>query len=142
MSEVKRQVEEFIRQYARTNEGGDFEEMALCFAPVFVAGGPAGAQVVRRDDFAAALPKRKQMFEAWGQRSSNLMGVEVAEVDARRALATTEWRMNFELKDGKKDVLDVKSIFLVEESEGGWEIVLYQTCQDIFALVKERGWVG
>lgn len=140
MSQVTEQVEAFIEQYARTNEGGDYEAVTGSFASVFVAAGPAGVQVVRRDDFAAALPKRKQMFEAWGQKGSTLTNVEVTEVDARRALAMTEWRMEFELKDGRKEALDVKSIFLVEENAGRWEIVLYQACQDIMAMVRQRGW--
>ncbi len=139
---MKERVEELMRQYARTNEGGDYEQMARYFAPAFVAAGPAGAQVVKRDDFAAALPKRKQMFEAWGHRSSSLTRMEVTEIDPRRALVRTEWRMEFVLNDAKEEVLEVASIFLVEEREQRWEIVLYQACQDIAAMVKERGWIG
>ncbi|MDE3202329.1 MAG: DUF4440 domain-containing protein [Acidobacteriota bacterium] len=141
MSEVKVQMEAFFAEYARTNDGGDYEREAGYFAPAFVAAGPAGAQVVKRDDFAAALPKRKQMFEAWGQKGATLKNLEVTELDTRRVLAMTEWRMDFELKDGRKDALDVKSIFLVEENAGRWEIVLYQACQDIVALVRARGWM-
>ena len=141
MHENLQQVEEFIREYARASKGENVAEMAAYFAPAFVAVGPMCAQAVRREEFAAALPRRKQMFDSLGLRRTEMTGLEMTEMDARHVLARTRWRMTF-ARDGGDEALEVESLFLVERQPEGCAILAYLPCQDIMALMKGRGWMG
>jgi hypothetical protein len=139
MSVNLQKVDEFFEVFARTSKGSDVLAMAEQFAPVFLAGGPQGTQAVRREDFAAALPRRKQMFKSCGQKRSELAGVEATALDSRHALARTRWRMIFEREDGREAVLELESIYIVDTGKEKCEIVVYLACQDVAAMVKERG---
>ena len=128
MSEREQQVEraeEFLRRFERNSGRVESGEVLKQFGEEFLACGPEGSRAVRREMFAAALPKRQQMFAEMGLRSSELEGMEVTPLDARYTLARTRWRMVFEHGDEM-----VESTFLLEEASGEMRIVVYLSHRD------------
>jgi hypothetical protein len=93
---------------------------------------------VRAADFALALPKRKQIFDELGCRSTSLVSLEEAAMDARYVLAKTRWRIEFARESVEKSI-KVNSVFLVDTGQEPFRIVLYLASQDIFAVMREKG---
>src|SRR5882724_138956 len=85
----------FFRAFERENAAADVEGLARLYAPAILVAGPDGSQVVSRDDLLRAIPKRKQMFEAAGHRSTKLAGLQETRLDDRYTLARTEWQWQF-----------------------------------------------
>jgi hypothetical protein len=114
------------------------------FADVFMAANPQGTQAVRAVDFASVLPRRKQLFESLGHRSTELVSLRETRLDARFVMAATQWKMTF-ARDGNepRDII-VDSVYIVDTGEvsspdGNPRIVFYLASQDIMQVLKDRG---
>lgn len=130
-------VETFFRDYARDNASNDLAATLRHFAPTFLAGGPQGLQCVALEDFAKALPRRKQLFHGIGHHATSFADLQVTHLDNRFALARTGWNMQFTPPAGPLRAFLVHSTFLVDGGGDAPSIVLYLAHQDIFALLRE-----
>ena len=63
-------IEEFFRAFESNASSHDTAAQVSHFADVFMAANPQGAQVVRAGDFALALPRKKQLFDKLGCRTT------------------------------------------------------------------------
>ena len=88
-------VSRFLALYARETAEGNMPAVASHFADTFLFAGPSGAQPVRTIDFAAALPKRKALFDQLGSQPAKLTAVHETPLDSRYILARTRWRFCF-----------------------------------------------
>jgi len=128
----------FFGAFERDSAAADVEGLARLYAQNILVAGPNGSQVVSKDDLLRAIPKRKQMFEAAGHRSTTLAALQETKLDDRYTLARTEWRWQF---DAAAD-LTVPSTFIVDRSGDEPRIVLYMMHHDIARLLKERGLIS
>jgi hypothetical protein len=55
----KTEVKSFFTRYEAANATFDVEQLAACYAEVFMFGGPEGVQCVKKEDFLKVLPRRK-----------------------------------------------------------------------------------
>lgn len=132
-------VEEFLRHFTHHTNHADAPIQVSQFASTFLAAGPQGASCERRDDFGLAIPKRKQLFESVGLRSTELVRIEADSLGPRYSLARTQWKMLFESgTQAPKEIL-VESTYIVDTVLEPFQIVLYLAHQDIMAILKERG---
>ena len=129
----------FIRDYALHTDKGNVPELIACFADVFLAGGPQGAQPVRASDFALALPKRYKLFETMGCRSTELTGLQENWLDTRYVSARTEWQLTFERPGREPLPIVVQSTYLVDTGTEPFRILVYLAHSDIMAILKEHG---
>ncbi len=146
MHQPSEAMERFFRTFEANASGHDVEAQVSQFADVFMAAGPQGAQAVRASDFALAMPKRKQLFDRMGCRSTELVSLTEKRLDARYVLADTQWRMTFERADIAPQEVVVESVYIVDTGEAaeaggsdGGRIVFYLAKQDIMQIVRERG---
>jgi hypothetical protein len=139
MEDTHTAVEDFIRLFTHHNNQGDVPTQVSQFAATFLAAGPQGASCVRRDDFAVVLPKRKQLFESVGLRSTELVRIQTDALDARFSTARAQWRMLFARGTQPEQEVRVESTFLVDTGIEPFQIVLYLAHQDIMAVLKKRG---
>ena len=130
-------VEQFFQTYARHSDSGDIPALVACFAHTFLTAGPQGAQLTCASDFALALPKRKQLFDAIGCQSSTLVSVRQVPLDERYLLARTRWRLTFS-RPRPLDI-DVDSDFLIDTGGDQFKILLYLANQDIMAVLRDHG---
>jgi hypothetical protein len=128
----------FLRAFGRTDNPGEIAELARCFAETFIAAGPDGPTVIRQQDFALALPRRKKMFDEMGCRSTSLDTVVVTKLDDRYALAETTWLMRFAHGDQQMSNVSVGSTFILD-TKNELKILFYLSHQDIATVLRERG---
>jgi uncharacterized protein DUF4440 len=132
-------IEAFFRQFEERSAAGDVSGLVALFAPSFLMAGPAGTQVVKASDMTQVIPRRKQMFDAAGCRSTSLRSVEETPLDGRYSLVRTEWQWTFDRPDGGSADLTLPSSFIVERADEGARIVCYIMHADVAAILRERG---
>ena len=128
----------FMQTFARNSAEGNGAELVAQFADSFLYAGPAGNKWVRAGDFALALPKRKQVFEQAGHRSTELIDAQEFWLGERYVLVRTRWRFAFELPPSAPYTLDTESSFLVDAGAEPFRILVYVAHQDIVEMMRER----
>ena len=131
-------VEEFLKVFEHAEKHHEVETLVSRFAETFLVAGPDGARVVKASDFALILPKRQQMFEQMGHRSTKLESVVVTELDGRYVMAETKWRMTFADSEGQVSAVLLGSTYVLDTKDK-LAILLYLTHQDITTVLRERG---
>jgi len=136
-------VSRFLALYARETAEGNMPAVASHFADTFLFAGPSGAQPVQTIDFAAALPKRKALFDQLGSQPAKLTAVHETPLDSRYILARTRWRFCF-AADRTPTQFDTDSTFLIDtglpgSAETEFKILLYLPHQDIMQILRDRG---
>lgn len=139
MADKQNTVEQFFNLYTQHINQNDFAALVGQFAPTFVVGGPQGANCVRSQDFALALPKRKELFDKLGCGPTELVRVETEALDQRFCSARAAWKMAFTTDGGASKEVEVESTFVVDTGANPMQIVLYLAHQDIMGILKERG---
>jgi len=137
-------VEQFFRAFEANSAEGNMEAAAAQFAEVFMAAGPQGERVVRGSDFAAALPRRKQLFASLGCPAASLVSLRQTQLDQRYVMANAVWRFEFARgqSDGQpvqSEEIHVESMYIVDTAAEPFRIVFYLAHQDIMTILKERG---
>jgi hypothetical protein len=139
MEYVDDALSRFIRSFENNSASGNASEAGKQFAEQFLVVSPRGAQCVRSVDFAAALPKRKELFDSLGRQSSELIGLKKLRLDHRYALAKTRWRFIFQSLVYKPEVVEVESTFMIDTGVEPFQIILYLAHQNIMEILKQRG---
>jgi hypothetical protein len=129
----------FFEAFETAGAALDVDGLARLYAPAILVAGPNGSQVVSRDDLLRAIPKRKQLFDAAGHRSTRLVGLQETKLDDRYTLARTEWRWEFARPAGPPTDLTLPSSFLVEQANSETRIVVYLMHHDVTSELRERG---
>lgn len=133
------QIERFLQTYAHHSDKGDVPELIACFADVFLAAGPDGAQLIRSTDFALALPKRYKLFQAMGCRSTALTGVRQTWLDQRYVSVWTEWQLTFERPGTPPHPITVESTYLIDAGSEPFRILVYLAHSDIMKVLTQHG---
>lgn len=94
---------------------------------------------MRASDFALAIPKRKQLFDRLGCRSTSLVSLCETQLSARYTMARTQWCFTFDRGQGGRQQVVADSVYIVDTGADALRIVFYLANQDIFTLLKERG---
>src|SRR5215469_5723132 len=149
MYQASEAMERFFRTFEANASSQNVEAQVSQFADVFMAASPHGAQAVRSADFALALPKKKQLFDRMGCRSTELVSLSEKRLDARYVLAGAKWKMTFERPDIAPQEVVVESVYILDTGSeaatadaaiaGEAKIVFYLSNQDLMQIVKERG---
>jgi len=132
-------IEQFFRTFESNASSHDTAAQVSHFADVFMAASPQGAQAVRAGDFALALPKKKQLFDKLGCRTTALISLRQTRLDARYTMAATQWRMTFALDHHESQDVMADSIYIVDTGTDPFKIVFYLASQDLMQILKERG---
>lgn len=133
-------VSRFFQLYAQKSSEDNILALVSQFADPFISADPHGTRCVRVEDFAAALPKRKLLFDRLGSRPAVLVSLDETKLDARYVLAKTTWRFAFACAHSQeaKQVL-ADSTFLVDTGEQEFKIVMYMAHQDIMQVLRDCG---
>jgi hypothetical protein len=132
-------IRAFFRRFETQSAANDVEGLAAMYAPSFLMGGPSGAQIVKAGDLLYAIPKRKQLFDAAGCRSTTLLSLDETRLDDRYSLVRTEWQWTFARADGAADQITLPSSFIVDRGSAVLQIVCYINHADITAIMRQRG---
>jgi hypothetical protein len=132
-------IEHFFRTFEANASSNDVAAQVAHFADVFMAASPQGAQAVRASDFALALSKKKQLFNKLGCRTTALVSLQEVPLDARFAMANTQWRLTFVRDQREPEDVVVHSVYIVDRGVDPLKIVFYLANQDLMQILKERG---
>lgn len=140
MIQAESAVARFFHRYAQKTCEDDIPWLVSQFTDPFVSADPHGTRSVRVDDFAAALPKRKMLFDRLGCQPAVLVSLQETQLDARYVLAKTAWRFDFARADSEETKQVVaNSTFLVDTGGEEFKIVMYMAHQDIMKVLRDRG---
>jgi hypothetical protein len=139
MIDVNTPIARFLESFSEISRSGDIPAILAQFADPFLAGGQQRTNCVRATDFAAALPKRKQLFDSLGCQSTSLVSVEEIPLDARYILAKTRWRMEIARPGNLTHEIFGDTTYLVDTAENPFKILLYLANNDFIQELKRQG---
>jgi hypothetical protein len=133
-------IARFIRLFAQRSSEESIPAQVSQFADPFISADRNGTRCVRVDDFAAALPRRKLLFDRLGCKPAALVSLHETQLDARYVLAKTTWRFEFpRANSGEAEQVLADSTFLIDTGEEEFKIVMYMAHQDIMQVLRDRG---
>jgi hypothetical protein len=91
------EVKSFFAGYEAANAVFDVEQIAACYADLFMFGGPEGVQCVKKEGFLKVLPRRKEFFRSLGLVSSNVDSIEASALDSKYTRVRVIWNMRFDV---------------------------------------------
>lgn len=127
----------FVQEFARNSAEGNLAALVAQFADTFLYAGPQGSQWVRTEDFVLALPKRKETFESFGHKRTELVEVQETWLDDRYTMVRTRWRFIFERESRGSENLETESSFLVDAGAEAFRILAYIPHQDIMQMLAQ-----
>lgn len=140
MHQASEAIQGFFRTFEANASSNDVDAQVSQFADVFMAASPQGAQPVRVTDFALALPKKKQLFDKLGCRSTQLISLREQRLDDRYVMATTQWKLTFAPPEKPAEDVIAESVYILHTGEhGAAKIVFYLANQDLIQILMERG---
>lgn len=134
-------VARLVGSLSTRGQAGESPAPSLPFAETFLAAGSFGTRAVRLEDFALAMPKRKQLMDSLGCKSSELIALEEMRLGSRHVLASARWCFVFAQEGEAEQRYEVDSSYVVDtgtEDTGteAMKIVLYIAHQDVLELAK------
>jgi len=140
MNQNETAIGRFFELYVQKSSVNDIQALVSQFTDPFLSTDPHGARCVRVDDFAAALPKRKLLFDRLDCKPAVLVNLEETQLDTRYILAKTRWRFDFaRAKSPEPKQVLADSTFLVDTGGEEFKIVMYMAHQDIMQVLRDRG---
>ena len=130
MASVRADVRAFFQRYERA--GADLDSAALMnmFSDVFMSLDASTMAAVSPQALLAALPRRKQLFEAIGSDGLELADITELPLDDLHTLVRTSWRLQLR-NQAACDPFRLLSTFLLRKDDGAWRIVVYLNHQDM-----------
>jgi hypothetical protein len=136
MTRVRPDVRAFFRRYERAAEDLDIEALTSCFCAVFMTLDASSATAISPQALLAALPRRKQLFEAIGSDGLELAEISEMPLDDLHTLVRTSW--NLRMRDEPPgDPICLRSTFILRKDDRAWRIVLYLNHQDMNKLFHQ-----
>jgi hypothetical protein len=88
-----------------------------------------------RQALLAALPRRKQRFEAIGSDGLELADISEIPLDDLHTLVRTSWHLR--MHEPPRGPICLRSTFILRKDAEAWRIVLYLNHQDMNELFTE-----
>jgi len=136
MPRVRPDVLAFFRRYERAAEDLDSDALANMFCDVFLSLDAGSAAAVSPHALLAALPRRKQLFEAIGSDGLALADITEMPLDDQHTLVRTSWRLRMR-HQAPRDPVSLHSTFILRKDGEAWRIALYLNHQDMNKLFSE-----
>jgi len=133
MARVRPDVRDFFRRYELAAQDLDSEALTSSFCEVFMSLDASSATVVSPHALLAALPRRKQLFEAIGSDGLELADISEMPLDDLHTLVRTSWHLRMR-NQALRDPVYLLSTFILRRDDGAWRIVLYLNHQDMSKL--------
>jgi hypothetical protein len=139
MSNKNAEVNSFFTGYETANAIFDVEQIAACYADVFMFGGPEGVQCVKKEDFLKVLPRRKEFFRLRGLVSSNIDSLEASTLDSKYTLVKVIWNMRFDRGASEPIYSQNAASYILSRMDDRSQIVFQIDHQDLGKRVQELG---
>jgi hypothetical protein len=139
MSSENAEVKSFFTDYETANAVFDVEQIAACYADVFMFGGPDGVRSVKKEDFLKVLPRRKEFFRSRGLVSSKIDSLEASTLDSKYTLVKVIWNMRFARDLSQPIDSQNAASYILSRTDDRLEIVFQLDHQDLAKRLQELG---
>ena len=139
MSNKNAEVKSFFAGYEAANATFDVEQIAACYADVFMFGGPDGVRSVKKEDFLKVLPRRKEFFRSRGLVSSKIDSLEASALDSKYTMAKVIWSMRFARDLSQPIDSQNAASYILSKTDNRLEIVFQIDHQDLAKRLQELG---
>jgi len=139
MSNENTEAKSFFTRYEAANAIFDVEQIAACYADVFMFGGPEGVQCVKKEDFLKVLPRRKEFFRSRGLVSSNIDSLAASTLDSKYTLVKVVWNMRFDRSASEPIYSQNTASYILSGAKDRFQIVFQIDHQDLTKRVQELG---
>ena len=136
MTGVRPDVRAFFQRYDRASHDFDSDALTSSFCDVFLSLDASSAVALSRQALLAALPRRKQLFEAIGSDGLELADINEMPLDDLHTLVRTSWNLRMHEQPPRGPVC-LRSTFILRKDDGAWRVVLYLNHQDMNKLFTE-----
>ena len=136
MTPVRPDVRAFFRRYERAAEDLDSEALTSLFCAVLLSLDASSATTLSPQALLAALPRRKQLFEAIGSDGMELADISELPLDDLHTLVRTSWNLRMR-NQPPRDPVCLRSTFILRKDDGAWRIALYLNHQDMNKLFHQ-----
>jgi hypothetical protein len=136
MDRVRPDVRAFLQRYDRAAHDLDTDALISSFGDVFLSLDASSAVAVSPQALLAALPRRRQLFEAIGSDGLELADISEMPLDDRHTLVRTSWRLRMR-GQAPRDPMFLHSTLILRKDDRAWRIVLYLNHQDMNKLFSE-----
>lgn len=136
MDRVRPDVRAFLQRYDRAAQDLDTDALVSSFSDVFLSLDASSAVAVSPQALLAALPRRRQLFEAIGSDGLALADISEMPLDDRHTLVRTSWRLRMR-DQAPRDPMFLHSTFILRKDDLAWRIVLYLNHQDMNKIFSE-----
>src|SRR6516225_4693449 len=114
MTSVRPDIRDFFRRYQRAGEDLDSPALASMFSSVFMSLDPSSATSASPHALLAALPRRKQLFQAIGSDGLTLADITEMPLDDLHTLVRTSWHLRMR-HQAPRDPVSLRSTFLLRK---------------------------
>ena len=139
MSNENTEVKSFFARYEAANAIFDMDQIADCYAEVFMFGGLDGVQCVKKEDFLKVLPRRKEFFRSRGLVSSNIDSLAASSLDSKYTLVKVVWNMRFDRGAGEPIYNQNTASYILSTTNDSFQIVFQIDHQDLTKRVQKLG---
>ena len=139
MSDTHAEVKAFFAAYETANAIFDVEQIAACYADVFMFGGPEGVQSVKKEDLLKVLPRRKEFFRSRGLTSSSIDSLDASPLDVKYTLVKVIWNMRFDRGANEPRDSQNAASYVLSKTADRLLIVFQIDHQDLRKKVQELG---
>src|SRR5215472_12971020 len=139
MSNENTDVKSFFTRYEAANAIFDVEQIAACYAEVFMFGGPERVQCVKKEDFLKVLPRRKEFFRSRGLVSSNIDALAASSLDSKYTLVKVVWNMHFDRGASEPVYSQGTASFILSRRNDRFQIVFQIDHHDLTKKVQKLG---
>jgi len=139
MSNQNVEVNSFFTGYETANAIFNVEQIAACYADVFLFGGPESVQCVKKEDFLKLLPRRKEFLRSRGLVSSNIASLETSTLDSKYTLVKVIWNMRFERSASEPIRSQNAASYILSRTKDRSQIVFQIDHQDLSKRLQELG---
>jgi len=136
MTRTRPDVRAFFQRYERAAQDLDSEALTSLFCDVFMTLDASTAAAVSPQALLAALPRRKQLFEAIGSDGLELADISEMPLDDLHTLVRTSWNLRMR-SEPPRDPICLRSTFILRKDDQAWRIVFYLNHQDMNKLFTE-----
>lgn len=136
MTRVRPEVRAFFRRYERAADDLDSQALTSLFCAVFMSLDAGSAAAISPQALLAALPRRRQLFEAIGSDGLELADISEMPLDDLHTLVRTSWNLRMR-NQPPRDPVCLRSTFILRKEDRAWRIVLYLNHQDMNKLFNE-----
>ncbi len=133
-------VQKFFTEFTRASNALDLPVILSEFTESFLYANAKGTQVIKKEHFAAAVTKQKEMFNTFGLQSSETVPVEEVALDDFYTLVKAQVTMLFH-KDRKPVEVRQQATYILSMKDKP-VICFYANPNDLMQLMSAAGLVA